>query len=60
MTRLRWVVLGVFVLSSGLNYLDRQLLPALAPGLALRTAERRDNAGRGPVIPGPSICLGSQ
>jgi MFS transporter, ACS family, hexuronate transporter len=33
MNRLRWAVLGVFVLSSGLNYLDRQLLPALAPGL---------------------------
>jgi len=33
MKRLRWVVLGVFVVSSALNYLDRQLLPALAPGL---------------------------
>jgi MFS transporter, ACS family, hexuronate transporter len=31
--RLRWLVLGVFVLSSALNYLDRQLLPALAPDL---------------------------
>lgn len=33
MTRLRWFVLGVFVISSALNYLDRQLLPALAPAL---------------------------
>lgn len=33
MKQLRWLVLGVFVLSSALNYLDRQLLPALAPGL---------------------------
>jgi MFS transporter, ACS family, hexuronate transporter len=33
MKHLRWLVLGVFVLSSALNYLDRQLLPALAPGL---------------------------
>ena len=28
---LRWVAIGVFVLSSSLNYLDRQLLAALAP-----------------------------
>jgi len=28
---LRWVAVGVFVLSSSLNYLDRQLLAALAP-----------------------------
>jgi ACS family hexuronate transporter-like MFS transporter len=34
--RLRWVVLGVFVLSSALNYLDRQMLPALAPELHAR------------------------
>ena len=29
--RLRWVVLGVFVLSSAVNYLDRQTLATLAP-----------------------------
>ncbi len=29
----RWLVLGVFVLSSSLNYLDRLLVPALAPRL---------------------------
>jgi ACS family hexuronate transporter-like MFS transporter len=29
----RWLVLGVFVLSSALNYLDRLLVPALAPRL---------------------------
>ena len=28
---LRWIAIGVFVLSSSLNYLDRQLLAALAP-----------------------------
>ncbi len=33
MKRLRWAVLVVFVLSATLNYLDRQMLPALAPGL---------------------------
>ena len=30
---LRWIAIGVFVLSSTLNYLDRQLLAALAPTL---------------------------
>jgi ACS family hexuronate transporter-like MFS transporter len=30
-TPLRWIAVGVFVLSSSLNYLDRQLLAALAP-----------------------------
>jgi len=29
--RNRWVVLGVFLLSSTINYLDRQVLPSLAP-----------------------------
>ncbi len=29
----RWIAIGVFVLSSSLNYLDRQLLAALAPTL---------------------------
>ncbi len=28
---LRWVAMGVFTVSAALNYLDRQLLPALAP-----------------------------
>jgi len=28
---LRWIAIGVFILSSSLNYLDRQLLAALAP-----------------------------
>jgi MFS transporter, ACS family, aldohexuronate transporter len=31
MRALRWLAIGVFVLSSTLNYLDRQLLAALAP-----------------------------
>jgi ACS family hexuronate transporter-like MFS transporter len=30
---LRWIAIGVFLLSSALNYLDRQLLAALAPTL---------------------------
>ena len=30
---LRWVAIGIFILSSALNYLDRQLLPALAPAI---------------------------
>ena len=32
-SRLRWLVLSVFVLSTALNYLDRLLLAALAPTL---------------------------
>jgi len=32
-SRLRWVVLGIFVISTALNYLDRLLLAALAPTL---------------------------
>jgi len=33
--RLRWIAIGVFVLSSSLNYLDRLLLAALAPTLKI-------------------------
>ncbi|MBI4445591.1 MAG: MFS transporter, partial [Acidobacteria bacterium] len=29
----RWVAIGIFAMSSSLNYLDRQLLAALAPTL---------------------------
>src|SRR5579872_6802683 len=32
-SRLRWLVLSIFVLSTALNYLDRLLLAALAPTL---------------------------
>jgi ACS family hexuronate transporter-like MFS transporter len=46
--RLRWAVLGIFVLSSTLNYLDRQILPALAP--ALREEFHLSNAGYGMII----------
>jgi MFS family permease len=31
--RWRWLVIGVFILSSALNYLDRQILAQLAPVL---------------------------
>ena len=34
-SRLRWLAIGIFVLSSSLNYLDRLLLAALAPTLKL-------------------------
>ncbi len=54
MKRLRWAVLGVFVLSSALNYLDRQLLPALAPGL--RPALGLSNADYGMVLAAFSIA----
>jgi ACS family hexuronate transporter-like MFS transporter len=32
-SRLRWLAIGVFILSTSLNYLDRQLLAAVAPTL---------------------------
>jgi MFS transporter, ACS family, aldohexuronate transporter len=45
---LRWVAIGIFVLSSSLNYLDRQLLAALAP--TLRDEFRLSNAEYGQII----------
>jgi len=33
LSRLRWLAIGIFVLSYGLNYLDRQLLAAVAPAV---------------------------
>ena len=45
---LRWVVMSVFVLSSALNYLDRQILAALAP--LLRAEFHLTNAGYGQVL----------
>ncbi len=53
MTRFRWAVMGVFVLSSALNYLDRQILPALAP--ALRTDFGMSNADYGFILAAFSI-----
>jgi hypothetical protein len=32
-SRYRWFILAVFVLSTSINYLDRQTLAALAPGV---------------------------
>jgi len=52
--RLRWVVLGVFVLSSSLNYLDRQILPALAP--ALRAEFHLTNEGYGLILAAFSVA----
>lgn len=51
--RARWVVLGVFVLSSVFNYLDRQILPALAP--ALRTDFHLSNEGYGLILAAFSV-----
>jgi ACS family hexuronate transporter-like MFS transporter len=53
MPRLRWFVMGVFVISSALNYLDRQLLPALAP--ALRAEFHLSNADFGLILTAFSI-----
>ena len=46
--RLRWLALGVFVLSSSLNYLDRLLLAALAP--TIKNEFHLSNTGYGSVI----------
>ncbi len=45
---LRWVVIGVFAFSAALNYLDRQILAALAP--VLRAEFDLSNADYGSVI----------
>ncbi len=50
---LRWVVVGVFVCSSILNYLDRQILAGLAP--LLRQEFSLTNAGYGQVLAAFSI-----
>jgi ACS family hexuronate transporter-like MFS transporter len=52
--RLRWVVLGFFVLSSALNYLDRQILPALEP--ALKDDFRLSNADYGLILSAFSVA----
>jgi ACS family hexuronate transporter-like MFS transporter len=43
--RLRWLVLSVFVLSSAINYLDRQTLAALAPLLQREFQLTREDYG---------------
>jgi MFS transporter, ACS family, hexuronate transporter len=45
---LRWVAIGIFVLSSSLNYLDRQLLAAIAP--TLRSEFQLSNSEYGQVL----------
>ena len=47
-SRYRWLVLAVFVLSSSINYLDRQSLATLAP--LLRAEFRLSNAGYGLIV----------
>ena len=49
----RWFVLSVFVLSSTINYLDRQTLATLAP--VLRTELRLSNADYGWIVAAFSI-----
>jgi len=46
--RYRWLVLGVFVVSTAINYLDRQLLAALAP--VLKAEFRISNAQFGLML----------
>jgi len=47
-SRLRWIVLGVFVISTALNYLDRLLVAALAP--TLKSEFHLSNAQYGGII----------
>jgi len=47
-SRLRWIAVGVFVLSSSLNYFDRNLLAALAP--AIKDEFHIDDEGFGYLI----------
>jgi len=51
--RFRWVVLAVFVLSSAINYLDRQTLATLAP--VLRAEFRLSNTEYGLILTAFSI-----
>jgi MFS transporter, ACS family, hexuronate transporter len=51
---LRWLVFGVFVLSSALNYLDRQVLAALAP--LLKAEFHLSNAEYGLILSAFSIA----
>ena len=45
---LRWVAFGIFTLATALNYLDRQLLAALAPHI--RGEFRLSNADYGLLL----------
>jgi ACS family hexuronate transporter-like MFS transporter len=45
-SRLRWIVVGVFMLSSALNYLDRQILAAVAPNLKVEFRLTNEDFGR--------------
>lgn len=55
--RFRWLVLAVFVLSSAINYLDRQTLATLAP--VLRAEFRLSNAEYGLILTAFSITYAS-
>lgn len=50
----RWFVIGIFVLSSSLNYLDRQILAALAP--VIKAEFQLTNADYGQVLAAFSIA----
>jgi ACS family hexuronate transporter-like MFS transporter len=52
-TRFRWVALSIFVLSTAINYLDRQTLATLAP--ALRGEFRLSNADYGLIVTAFSV-----
>ena len=52
-SRLRWLAIAVFALANALNYMDRQILAALAP--QIKQEFHISNAGYGDVLsPSPS------
>lgn len=53
-SRLRWLVVSVFVLSTAINYLDRQTLATLAP--LVRAEFHLSNAEYGWILTAFSIC----
>src|SRR5580704_16265987 len=53
-TILRWLAIGIIVLSTAINYLDRQLLAAVAP--ALKSEFHLNNAGYGRIQSAFSIA----
>jgi MFS transporter, ACS family, hexuronate transporter len=53
MNRFRWLILFVFVLSTAINYLDRQTLATLAP--LLRTEFHLSNTGYGLILTAFSV-----
>ena len=53
-SNLRWLAIAIFALANALNFMDRQILAALAP--QLKQEFHITNAGYGDVLFAFSIC----